>query len=83
VRKIRKRPVVVEAVRLMDPATPEEVAAWCSGTACDDGSKYKWVEVETLEGTHRADYGDWIIKGVKGEFYPCKHDILEMTYDFL
>jgi len=83
IRKIRKKPVVVEAVRLIDPAIPKEVAAWCGGIACDYGDKYKWVEVKTLEGTHRANYGDWIIKGVKGEFYPCKHDILELTYDFV
>jgi hypothetical protein len=36
--------------------------------------------IETLEGVHRADVGDWIIKGVKGEFYTCKPDIFEMTY---
>lgn len=37
--------------------------------------------VGTLEGPHVASVGDWIIKGVKGEFYPCKPDIFEMTYD--
>lgn len=39
------------------------------------------IAIETLEGTHRADAGDWIIKGVKGEFYPCKSDIFSLTYD--
>ena len=38
------------------------------------------ISIETLEGTMRADPGDWIIKGVKGEFYPCKPDILAATY---
>lgn len=39
------------------------------------------LEIETLEGTMTADVGDWIIKGVNGEFYPCKPDIFEKTYD--
>jgi len=37
--------------------------------------------IVTLEGEMRADLGDWIIKGVKGEFYPCKPDIFEATYE--
>jgi len=39
------------------------------------------VEIETLEGTMVAEPGDWIITGVKGERYPCKPDIFEMTYE--
>jgi hypothetical protein len=50
-----------------------------------------WLSVEpvikhpkrTLEGTHRCDEGDWIIQGVKGELYPCKPDIFQMTYEEL
>ena len=38
------------------------------------------LEIETLEGTMKANKGDWIIKGVKGELYPCKPDVFEMTY---
>lgn len=38
------------------------------------------IEIETLEGTMKADVGDYIIKGVKGELYPCKPDVFEMTY---
>ncbi len=37
--------------------------------------------IATLEGYHHADYGDWIIRGIKGEFYPCKPDVFEATYD--
>lgn len=40
-----------------------------------------YCEIETLEGTHRANGGDYIIKGIKGELYPCKSDIFEMTYE--
>ena len=39
------------------------------------------MEIETLEGTMKADKGDWIIRGVKGELYPCKPDVFEMTYE--
>ena len=39
------------------------------------------IEIPTLEGTMRADLGDYIIRGVKGEFYPCKPDIFEATYE--
>ena len=39
------------------------------------------LEIETLEGTMKADKGDWIIRGVKGELYPCKPDVFEMTYE--
>lgn len=39
------------------------------------------MDIETLEGTHHASVGDWIITGVKGEKYPCKPDIFEMTYE--
>lgn len=39
------------------------------------------VEIETLEGVMKANKGDWIIKGVKGELYPCKPDVFEMTYE--
>lgn len=39
------------------------------------------VFIETLEGTMKADVGDWIIKGVKGEYYPCKPDVFDMTYE--
>ena len=38
------------------------------------------MEIETLEGTMKANKGDWIIKGVKGELYPCKPDVFDMTY---
>jgi hypothetical protein len=47
------------------------------GYTPSDGRLY----IPTLEGTHAADPGDWIIRGVKGEFYPCKPDIFAATYD--
>ena len=41
------------------------------------------MEIETLEGTMKANKGDWIIRGVKGELYPCKPDVFDMTYEEL
>ena len=45
------------------------------------GGANAFAEIHTLEGTMQASYGDYIIKGVKGEFYPCKPDIFEQTYE--
>lgn len=44
--------------------------------------EYKWY-IRTLEGNHEAKHGDYIIQGVKGELYPCKPDIFELTYDLV
>lgn len=75
--KYRKKPVEVEArIYTRSGLEAEEVAKWCGGTQTSDG-----CEIQTLEGTMLADYGDYIIKGVKGEFYPYKPDIFELTYD--
>ena len=73
----RKKPVVIEARRYSrNGLEAEEVAKWCGGMQTDDG-----CVIRTLEGDMLADYGDWIIKGVKGEFYPCKPDIFAATYE--
>jgi hypothetical protein len=48
---------------------------------CTDSRGNETFEIETLEGNHIVSIGDWIIQGVKGEFYPCKPDIFEMTYE--
>jgi hypothetical protein len=50
---------------------------WTAGGSGEPGT----LSINTLEGTMTAVEGDWIIKGVKGEFYPCKPDIFEATYD--
>ena len=55
------------------------VVAWCGGRAVDHDNVV--VEIETLEGVMQGRYGDWIIKGVQGEFYPCKPDIFHATYE--
>ena len=85
--KFRKKPVVIEAVRYdgtLDGAT--NIYAWINGKP--HGPYYQlenitdgYMTIKTLEGTMRASPGDWIIKGVKNEFYPCKPDIFEATYE--
>lgn len=56
-----------------------EVLKWCGGRAVDFGP-YAAV-IPTLESEMFVQDGDWIIRGVKGEFYPCRADIFEMTYE--
>lgn len=81
----RKRPVVIEAVQYL-LQDEEAVAKWCGGKVVfvipDVIADPVWqIQIPTLEGTMRASIGDWIIKGVHAEFYPCKPDIFEQTYE--
>lgn len=79
VRKYRKKPVVIEAV-LWTGDNYEPIAEFMGqNPAQDDGGESMFIE--TLEGTHRATLGDYIIKGVAGEFYPCKPEIFAATYE--
>lgn len=75
--KFRKRPVVVEAVRWMGDNFGELTDLMHNAYGVDD----KKITIATLEGVMTADVGDWIIKGVNDEFYPCKPDIFEKTYE--
>lgn len=79
--KFRKKPVVIEAIQLTnDPAQAAELATWCDGMALASPERVS-LHIETLEGTMVAHPGDWIIKGVQNEFYPCKNDIFQETYE--
>ena len=77
----RKKPVVVEAIYFhgRDNQNFMDVAAFFGGAP--HRVVFGGIDIETLEGTIRASHGDWIIKGVKGEFYPCKPDIFDATYE--
>ena len=75
----RKKPVEVEAIRYFQ--NPAEVLAFTGPTALY-GEDQK-IYIETLEGIMAANPGDWIIRGVKGELYPCKPDVFAMTYDLV
>ena len=74
--KFRKKPVVIEAVKWTGE-NGEEIEKFCPKAKFS----YSRLIIPTLEGDHFADVGDMIIKGVKGEFYPCKPDIFEKTYE--
>jgi hypothetical protein len=73
--KFRKKPVVIEAAQwFCNGHTP----SWAQDSITEWGTHFT---VDTLEGVMRGEPGDWIIKGVKGELYPCKPDIFAATYD--
>jgi len=81
--KYRKKPVVIEAIQWTGENSEEVQRFLHNGHefAADGWVKGRYVEIETLEGLMVASVGDWIIKGVVGEFYPCKPDIFEATYE--
>jgi hypothetical protein len=80
----RKKPVVIEATQWFKmgdhPAVSEYNPEWHICGHCNQAAKgHGWVD--TLEGGHKVCVGDYIITGVKGEHYPCKPDIFELTYE--
>ena len=85
----RKKPVVIEAFKLgvdcipdwfMDSVTANVVILHGSSSGFNHISDTN-ADIHTLEGWHHANYGDYIIRGVKGELYPCRADIFDMTYE--
>ena len=94
--KFRKKPVIIDAVKWTG-SNIEEALTFIQDGCKDfshlpiTGSNIKagvgytppagTLTIPILEGDHTANPGDWIIRGVKGEFYPCKPDIFEMTYE--
>jgi hypothetical protein len=87
--KFRKRPVVVEAIQYTGTRVAvTDVPKWFFDALVDrtvrsspDEAPTPYLTIKTLDGDHRADIGDWIIQGVKGELYPCKPDIFAATYE--
>ena len=86
--KFRKKPVVIEAWKVSElirhaggtwQDIPETIKALYETGGIIFAPKY--VSVKTLEGNMRGDFDDWIIRGVNGEFYPCKPDIFEKSYE--
>lgn len=88
-QKYRKKPVIIEPVQLTkDNAFEVYQLIYGNHALIADLVERKILEsggihITTLEGTMKADFGDYIIKGVIGEFYPCKPDIFEKTYEAL
>lgn len=77
--KFRKKPVVIEAIQFTG-RNDAECLAFCP-TATDPEADGPLLLIKTLEGVMECRPGDYIIRGIKGEFYPCKPDIFEATYD--
>lgn len=82
--KYVKKPVVVEAIKYQAELGNNRVMNWLAQQGANvanwlfhDGG----ITIPTLEGAMKVSDGDWIIKGIKGEFYPCKSDIFDATYD--
>ena len=101
VRRVRKRPIEVEAIRWTGDNTMDVIdwiiatgilsARWheevpavepdADGKSRDADPEH--IAINTLEGTMRADLGDWVIRGIQNEHYPCKPDIFQATYEVL
>lgn len=90
--KYRKKPVVVDAMQwdgnnhrvmfvFLDGDHRSHLATEGTNFYIDHSKVYGGLIIKTLEGEHIATVGDYIIRGVKGEFYPCKPDIFESTYE--
>jgi EAL domain-containing protein (putative c-di-GMP-specific phosphodiesterase class I) len=80
--RYRKRPVVIVAVQYDGSQTSQKaIVAWTEGAAMQTGNPPHNLVIRTLEGDHLAREGDWIVKGVQGEFYPVKPDIFVQTYE--
>lgn len=90
-QKFRKKPVIIEAVQWTGKNLKDAIlfcpdiidlgaAASPDGTFADNPPSWP-LQIKTLEGNMICTIGDWIIKGVNGEFYPCKPDIFEKTYE--
>ena len=94
-KQYRKKPVTIEAVALTRNNV-HDVAAWCGGRVIEEGKAsdpsdvYLALDIPTLEGVMRGEtmdssgrypHGDWIIKGVNGEFYPIEASIFRETYE--
>lgn len=86
--KYKKKPVEIEAFKWTGDINQEEEPEWIVEAIMNNevwfnnfGTEKVNMEIKTLEGNHIASRGDYIIRGVKGEIYPCKPDIFEMTYE--
>lgn len=80
--KYRKKPVVIEAYQFTDE-TKDQVANWVTCNCYPDWNAEgkPILVIGTLEGDMAANFGDYVIKGVLGEFYPCKAEVFDLTYE--
>ncbi len=81
--RFRKKPVVIEAIKF-DGSYGQALdftGGFPAMVSYPNGNGGESIAINTLEGQLTVHAGDWLIKGVKGEFYPCRADIFEMTYE--
>lgn len=76
----RKKPVEIEA-RQLQPENTLDLDQWITDNGGVAARHRDGLLIKTMEGDMVASYGDWIIKGIAGEFYPCKPDIFDATYE--
>lgn len=88
--KYRKKPVVIEAFKWTGDINQTEDPSWIVELIEKDeiwfvgsGTENVIMQIDTLEGVMTAKQGDYIIRGIKGEVYPCKPDIFEETYEMV
>ena len=86
IKRFRKKPIVIEALQWTNDTIAnlkeiEEFIGYKPYLRDAVLTSEKTITIKTLEGEHKASIGDWIIKGIKGEFYPCKPDIFAKTYE--
>lgn len=77
-KKFRKKPVVVEAIQYKQGLNSGDILAFASGWAQLNGHQ---LSIATAEGIMSVAHNDWVIRGVKGEFYPCDPMVFDMTYE--
>jgi len=93
-RKFCKKPLVIEAMQWDGTRTrAREISTWASEYSptfviSQDEDDFEaedgwWLTIETLEGSMSVDIGDWVIRGAIDEFYPCKPDVFEATYEYV
>lgn len=83
-KKYKKKPVIIEAM-LFDGSfeSAKKILQWNKKTKANINYNENCLLIHTLEGTMTANIGDYVIKGIQGEFYPCKPDIFHQTYELV
>jgi len=84
VKKARKKPVEIEFMQFKDMGNVDDIETWTNLKAVYDyGNDGKIMYIDTLEGVMTANIGDYIVKGLNGEFYPVKPDVFEKSYEVI
>lgn len=85
--KFRKKPIEIEAMRFDGIDSYLDIVEWAKASGKTDADAFAYrtpiMLIPTLEGTMAANPGDWIIRGIQGEFYPCKSDIFADSYELV